>query len=299
MRGTFRSVGLLLSVLCGCAQGALPPAPLHTLGRSPPGTPETVTFLLPGALSTSAVFGAAADWGDDRNLVVEYRLPGMQGEPVDPPLQIGRAADWVAEYSARYPDARINLLGFSTGAAIAIEAAGRIPDGDRVRVVAVSTAMPFPGAALAALRGGLQVVGSALSAQTLDRTAVWQEYYKTLLLGTGWRSAPERTARAESLLSRDKDRIVAPGKGLGRAQSGTLLTWSLSPQARSASATIFLVHGGRDPVFPLRSARRLAARLDAGLCVYQDAGHLLFQLEPGLVGRIEGFFFGTGTETPC
>lgn len=292
--------GLLFAVVLAACATAPPAAkpPLYSLSQPAP-APQTVTFLLPGALSTSDVFGPALGWGGRDHLVVEYRLPGMQGEPVSPPLVIDRAADWVAAYANRYPKARINLLGFSTGAAVAIEASGRITDGSRVRVAAISSATPFPGAVLATLRGAVQLAGAALSARVSDRRAIWEEYFKTLLFGTAWRRDPVLAARAETMVARWRDQIVIPGESKGRAQSSNLLVWTLSPEARHSKARIVLFHGAQDPIFPLSHIRVLARALGAGICVYADGGHLLLLTEPDLMPRIDAYFRAAEPVMPC
>ncbi|MFN3578389.1 MAG: hypothetical protein ACK4TJ_15600, partial [Tabrizicola sp.] len=107
-----------LAALClaACTAPATNRAPLYPVEAETRLSPQTVTVLLPGALTTSRVFGPARDWAGPDHLVVEYRLPGMQGEPLRPALHIDRAAGWVADLANRHPQARIQLLGYSTGA---------------------------------------------------------------------------------------------------------------------------------------------------------------------------------------
>lgn len=283
-------------VLAGCA--APPEAtkpPLYTAGTA--SKPDQITFLLPGALTTAGIFGEANDWNSDRHLVIEYRLPGMRGEPLTPPLDILRAADWVADTANRHPQARINLLGYSTGGAIAIEAAGRINDSERVTVTAISSATPFPGAALATVRGAAGVAGAALTAGTFDPQAVWDEYFITLYLGSGWRSSPEKRAIADRIRESFKGRINKPGEGKGRSQSGSLLGWALSPEALASGARITFFHGENDPVFPLAQVRPLAARLGATLCVLPGEGHMTLLSRDDLIDRVDRVFEGQGG--PC
>ncbi len=289
------AVGLTLTA---CAK---PPvaakAPLYTTGAADP--PDQITFLLPGALTTAGIFGPANDWNTDSHLVVEYRLPGMRDEPLSPPLDLTRAATWVADYANRYPDARINLLGYSTGAAIAIEAAGRIDHSERVKVAAISSATPFPGAALAFLRGGFGVAGSAIALGSLDQQRVWDEYFITLYLGSGWRNSPEKRALADKLRESFKGRINAPGEGRGRSQSASLLAWTLSPQALASQAQITFFHGENDPVFPLARVQRLAARLNAPVCVLPEDGHMPLLSRRDLIERVERLFFAGPDTAPC
>jgi pimeloyl-ACP methyl ester carboxylesterase len=291
---------LMSLAIGGCARpaGDVRPA-LYPTDLSQNRRPAEITFLLPGALTTAEIFRPAQDWASEDHQVVEYRLPGMQGEPVAPPLDIVRSATWVADYANRYPEAKINLLGYSTGAAIAIEAAARIIPGERVRVAAVSSPTPFPGAALAGLRGGLEVAGSAIRIGSLDRQKVWEDYYKTLYFGKGWRRSAEKRERSERLEDIVRGRVLAPGGGVGKAQSASLLFWKPSEATRSASARITFFHGEKDPVFPLPAVRRLAKRLDGEICVLPEAGHLVFQSVSDLVERIEAYFQGEAASGTC
>lgn len=278
-----------------------PPAapPLYPVNAGKSAHPDRITFLLPGALTTTEIFRPAQNWAGPDHLVVEYRLPGMQGEPLLPRLDILRSATWVADFANRHPEASIQLLGYSTGAAIAIEAAGRIDNSERVKVAAVSSATPFPGAALAALRGSLDVATSALMLGSLDRQKVWEDYYKTLYFGKGWRNSAEKRQRARQLDAIVSGRVLAPGGGVGKAQSASLLFWTPSKAALSTRADIRFFHGESDPVFPAASARRLADRLNAEICILPEAGHLVLQSVPGLVDRIGRYFSGEVASGTC
>ncbi|MCX7289428.1 MAG: alpha/beta hydrolase [Rhodobacterales bacterium] len=271
--------------------------PLYTAGAA--AAPDQITFLLPGALTTAGIFGEANAWNSDSHLVIEYRLPGMRGEPLDPPLDILRAAGWIAAYANRFPKAQINLLGYSTGAAIAIEAAGRIDHSERVKVVAISTATPFPGAALAFARGGIGVAGSAIAAGTLDAQTVWDEYFITLYLGSGWRNSSEKRALAEEIRRSFEGQINKPGEGRGRSQSASLLLWTLSTEALASDAAITLFHGENDPVFPLSEVRPLAARLGATLCVLPEDGHMTLLSRADLIDRVARVFSENEESAPC
>ena len=294
-----RAPALAAAALSGCSAPVADVRPaLYASAPQAAAPPAEITFLLPGALTTAEIFRPAQDWATPTHRVVEYRLPGMQGEPVSPPLDIIRSATWVADYANRYPQAQINLLGYSTGAAIAIEAAGRITDSRRVRVAAVSSPTPFPGAGLAALRGAVGAVTSAVSIGSLDKQKVWEDYYKTLYFGTGWRRSATKVEKGAQLAEIVQGRVLAPGKGVVRAQSGKLLFWTPSDAARDTQAKIVFFHGAKDPVFPLRSIRRLAARLDADLCVLPEDGHLVFQSNSDIMMRLRSFFStGTGSGT--
>jgi pimeloyl-ACP methyl ester carboxylesterase len=287
------AAGLTLAACAGSPEAAKPP--LYTAGTA--SAPDQITFLLPGALTDAGIFGEANDWNSDSHLVIEYRLPGMRGEPLKPDLDILRAADWVADLANRHPKAQINLLGDSTGAAIAIEAAGRIDNSARVNVAAISSATPFPGAALATVRGVAGVTGAALAAGTFDPQTVWDEYFITLYLGSGWRNSAGKRAIADEIRRSFEGRINKPGEGRGRSQSGSLLGWALSDEAMASDATITFFHGENDPVFPLSAVRPLAARLGATVCVLPEDGHMVLLSRPDLIDRVERVFKGEGG--PC
>lgn len=282
--------------LTACAPTPAPQtSPLAALSPVP-AQPDSVTFLLPGALTTSAIFGPATRWGDARNLIVEYRLPGMQGQPLDTPLRIDRAAQWVADYAARYPQARINLFGYSTGGAIAIEAASRIANPARVRVAALSTATPFPGALMALLRAGPHLAAAALDEGSTNRARVWENYTVTLLLGPGWRQDPDRRVRGRAILAYWRNRLPPPTGEETRAQARDLLGWA-APSPRGAEIAFF--HGGRDPVFPFWQIRALAGPLGATICRYPEGGHLLYLSDPEVIARIGHWFFDPAPAPPC
>ncbi|MBL9062181.1 alpha/beta hydrolase [Tabrizicola sp.] len=300
MRSGWAAPALIAVLLSSCGKPDAPASPpLYQVEAGRSARPETITVLLPGALTTADIFRPAQDWVTPDHLVVEYRLPGMQGEPVLPPLDLDRSAGWVADLANRYPDAEIQLIGYSTGAAIAIEAAGRIEHSERVKVAAISSATPFPGAVLAAIRGGLDVAGIAIRIGSLDRQRIWEDYYKTLYLGKGWRRSAAKREQAERLEDILKGRVVAPGGGVGKAQSGSLLFWSPSDAALSSRAEIRFYHGDLDPVFPLPTARRLASRLHSTICILPGQGHLVLQSDPELMERIATFLGGNGGNGPC
>ena len=300
MRSVWAAAALILAMLaaCGAPDGPVSP-PLYSVEASPSVRPETITVLLPGALTTAEIFRPAQDWAAPDHLVVEYHLPGMQGEPVSPRLDLQRSATWVADLANRYPEAEIQLIGYSTGAAIAIEAAGRITHSERVKVAAISSATPFPGAVLAAVRGGLGVSAIAVRIGSLDRQKIWEDYYKTLYLGKGWRRSEAKREQADRLEDVLKGRVKAPGGGVGKSQSGSLLFWTPSDAALSTKAEIRFYHGELDPVFPLPAAQRLARRLHSTLCILSGEGHLVLQSDPSLMDRIGRFLGGNGSSGAC
>ena len=94
-------------------------------------------------------------------------------------------------------------------------------------------------------------------------------------------------------------RVLAPGGGVGKAQSASLLFWTPSKAAVATQAEIRFFHGENDPVFPLRSVRRLADLWNADICILPEAGHLVLQSVPDLVDRIERSFKAEADSGPC
>ena len=67
----------------------------------------------------------------------------------------------------------------------------------------------------------------------------------------------------------------------------SLLAWTLSPEALDSAARITFFHGENDPVFPLPQVRRLAARLNAPVCVLPEDGHMVLLSRPDLMERVK------------
>ena len=306
---------LLLLILAGCGQ---PPPPLRVPGSIAQGLAEKpvpllwemerrgsaapvrrITYLLPGALSTSAIFGPLRRAEGPHHLVMEYRFPGMQGQPLDPPMRIAQVAAAIAAHARLHPQARVEMLAFSTGGAIALEAAGRLGPERRTRLVILSGAAPFPGAYDSALRGAFALLASVISSGSTDMRMVWSEYYKTLLYGYGWRRNPEIRSRAEARAAADRSSLTLPVRGRGRAQTRDLLSWRLSDAALSSGAEILFLHGNLDPVFPPARAKRLAARLGARLCLIPGGGHLLITTHPEILRLANDYFAGRWPATEC
>jgi pimeloyl-ACP methyl ester carboxylesterase len=136
------------------------------------------------------------------------------------------------------------------------------------------------------------VARAALDAGTLKPQRVWDEYFITLYLGSGWRGDPEKRAIADRIRKSFEGRINKPGEGRGRSQSASLLGWALSEEAMASEATITFFHGANDPVFPLAGVRPLAARLGATLCVLPGEGHMTLLSRADLIDRVERAFAG-------
>lgn len=248
-----------------------------------------MVVLLPGALSSVESFGPARGWTDADTLVIEYRMPGLDGRPAWPALDIEGAGAEVAAIAERYPDATVHLLGVSTGAAVALEAASRMP-GREVEVAAVSAALPSPGIALSAVGSGLDIAAAAARAGTVARAEVWRSYYRDLLFGPAWRTSPALRARAEIITAQQIALARQSARGLGARHAGDLLFWTLPPAEALAHARIRFHHGANDPVIPAARVARLAQRVSAEIELYVPDGHLLFVTRPEVLDAIRADF---------
>lgn len=246
---------------------------------------DTIVFLVPGALASTYLFGPALEWGGHGTAVVEYRFPGFDGLPLDRDVKILPAARSIAALANQHPNARIRLIGFSTGAAIAIEAAARM-NHDDVEVGAISAAVPFPGMLGVGPRGLAGLTRAAAHVGTLEAKEVWLEYFKILLFGWNWEDDPATRRWANAYVERFRDSVVVPSNGVGRSHTSDLLTWTLSPQARKAHTKIRFYHGGNDTIVPLRLVKRLAKRLEAPVTVYRPDAHLLLVTRPSVISRV-------------
>ncbi|MFN3936350.1 MAG: alpha/beta fold hydrolase [Gemmobacter sp.] len=247
-----------------------------------PERPEELVIVIPGALTSLGAFGPVFGWADRRTAVVGYRFPGLDGMPRTGPVDIRAAGAEIARFVSRREPRRVTLIGFSTGAAIALEAAALMP-GRKVQVAAVSAAQPAP-AALGTIAAGLgDTLRAVARARSLEGRRVWSEYNRALVFGRAHFGRPREAERSRRMAEASAARLITPGRGLLRDHSANLLTWTLPDPGRLSHARIVMFHGTEDIVFSLHGARVLAGRLpDATLYAYPEAGHLLFVARPRL-----------------
>jgi pimeloyl-ACP methyl ester carboxylesterase len=272
------------------AQPAVPPEALVTLIGDPVHA-RSLVILVPGALTSYDAFGRYLA-GDHRagTAIMAFRFPGMDGRPRDGKVRIDEAGRQIAAEVADLPAAHVRLIGLSTGGPIVLEAARGIHR-DRVEAALISTALPAPATLFSSAAAATDILAAASRAGSFRARPVWREYYRTLLFGRRHFSDPERAAESTRLADEMEDRLVLPGDGLARAHGGDLLRWRLTPPEELAHARILLLHGGEDPVFSARGARRLAERLRTSrILVYPVSGHLLFETEASLFEDIASVF---------
>ncbi|MEM6619339.1 MAG: alpha/beta hydrolase [Pseudomonadota bacterium] len=245
---------------------------------------DEIVFLIPGALASTYMFGPAFTWKSRRRVVMEYRFPGYDGLAHDRAVHIQGDAAKIAALANRFPRARVRVLGFSTGGAIAIEAAARMDHAD-VQVAAIGCAVPFPGMLGVGPRGFAGLVRAAGVTGLSDIKAIWLEYFKTLLYGRNWADDPWTRARANAFVRALEDQIAVPSDGVGRSHSANLLIWSLSDDARASRARVRFYHGVNDTIVPLRLVRRLATLVGGEVTAFSPDAHLLLLTRPEVITR--------------
>jgi len=251
---------------------------------------NSAVVAIPGALTSIRVlFPLNAVVTRDR-AVAYYRLPGYDGRPQAEWVDIDRAAGRIARLVQEAGLRRVDLVGHSTGAVIAVEAAKTIrrtlPDVD-VRVHAISTALPAPQPVLAGVRGAAGTVAAAARTRSLNPRTVWLDYYRRLAYGPDAQSDPQVARAADALVKANDDRITLPSRGLGRRHTRDLRRWrNLDPQALKG-ARLDYYHGAADPVFPPRiTARFVKTMPGANLHLIDGHGHLLLLTYPQVWDRI-------------
>jgi pimeloyl-ACP methyl ester carboxylesterase len=283
---------LCLALLSACAKDI----PTFTGAESPllydpaqVADADRIAILIPGALASVGIFAPADRWRDDGYALVYYRYPGLDGLPLDHALGIENAARQIAEFASRYPDKPIRLLGYSTGAPIAIRAAEQI-DGD-VRVAAMSPAVERGGGITTALRGGTDAVAAIIATGSFDRAKIWRQYYRTLLFGRKGLRDPEKVALADAIIGPDDDNVTPPPAEMPRAHTGDLSRWSLDDAPRLPAHRLRFFIGLEDSLFSTNQTRRFARNFgDVLILGYPEHGHLLFETRPDVFDDVRAFF---------
>lgn len=245
---------------------------------------------IPGALTSIRVLAPLQDLNTANRAVGYFRLPGYNGRPEAEWVDIDRAAGRIAQLVGANGITRIDLVGHSTGAVIALEAAKDIrrlhPDTD-VRVYAISTALPAPQPLLAGVRGAAGTVAAAARTRSLNPRTVWLEYYRRLAYGPDAQANPQVAQAADALVAANDERITLPEKGLGRRHTRDLRRWRNADAAALKGAALTFYHGAVDPVFPPRITARFVDSLpDADLTLIDGHGHLLLLTYPQVWDRI-------------
>lgn len=277
--------------LAACAvQEAAPPSDPLLYDPKALERADSVVIGIPGAMTSIRVLRPIDDLKTRDRAVAYFRLPGFDGRPGEESIVLDRAAARIARLVQTYDLKRIDLIGHSTGAVIALEAAKDIratsPDID-VHVTGISTALPAPQPVLAGLRGAAGTAAAAARARSLNPRKVWLEYYRRLAYGPDVETRPETVAAADALVAANDSRIELPENGLYRRHTRDLRRWTNPDPEALAGTDIAFYHGAVDPVFPPRPTQRFVDTLpDARVTFIEGHGHLILLTYPQVWDRI-------------
>ena len=279
----------LVFALAACSGGvakAPTPAPADSallfdpdmLARS-----DRMVIFIPGALNSVAMFAPAGGWVEGGFAPVFYRFPGLDGMPLDRVLDPDQAAAEIAAFAARHKDKDVALVGYSSGAAIAILAANRIRDGRRVPVAAISPAVERAGGMTTILAGAGDILRAAARAEKKSVFVVWTEYWQILLYGRHAKPPEEvRSAVRQGARQLRAERADRPALGpLARSHAARLRYWELPTDLDLSHAPVRIFVGAEDPVFSTRQTLEFAKKLGlSDVRAYPGDGHLLYLTQP-------------------
>lgn len=251
---------------------------------------DTVVVLVGGALSDQKIFANTLNWQEDQRVaLVHYRLPGMDGLPLDHRLGIEDAAKQIQHFASVHGAKRIRLLGYSTGGPIVLTAAAGL-EGD-VRTAVLSSAVEHAGGVSTALRAAFDILDASLNAGTFQKEKLWREYYKTLLYGRKGRSDIANQEDIHRILQAQENNIVLPDADLQYAHTKDLRQWRIPPQMSLVDKSVRFYIGREDPVFSRQQTKIFSNRLGGiEIVEYSGQGHLLFFTHPVVFDEIADFF---------
>ena len=278
----------LIAVMLWCAACAVPepsdPSDPLLFDPTAMARADSAVIGIPGALTSIRVLAPISGFATPDRAVAFYRLPGFDGRPAQDWVNIDFAANRIAALVHGAKLQEVHLIGHSTGAVIALEAAKAIrrtaPNTD-VTVSAISSALPAPQPVLAGVRGAAGTVAAAYRSRSLDPRTVWLAYYRRLAYGPAAKTDPVVARAADSLVAANTDRIALPEDGLARRHTRALRRWTNPAPQDLAGATLTYYHGAVDPVFPPRVTQRFVNTLPAArLHLIDGHGHLLLLTYP-------------------
>ncbi|WP_259650562.1 alpha/beta fold hydrolase [Roseobacter sp. OBYS 0001] len=252
---------------------------------------RVIAVLIPGALSRGDIFAPVQRWQEAGYGLATYRFPGLDSRPLSPALKIEKAAAEIADLASAHPDTPFRLLGFSTGAPIALSAAHRMRND--VKVAGLSPAVERGGGTETALRTTRLILSAAWRVRSGRLRKVWLEYYRLLLFGTPVLSDQTLSIRAAQIIDGRADRIVFPEGGMPKAHMADLRRWRLPKDTAFEKGQIRFFQGLEDPVFSPQQVTHFARQI-GGVPVtgYADQGHLMFASHLPVFDDIFDFFEG-------
>lgn len=257
---------------------------------------DRLVVFVPGALASVRMFDSAAGWTDGGFAAVYYRFPGLDGFPLTGPLAPEQAADQIAAFANAYPDKDVALVGYSSGAPIALMAASRIA-GDRVvPVAAVAPLVERAGGLPTVVRGAGDLLRASIRAGSIDLTLVWIEYWHILLYGRDTEPDPAFREQVFEFAQehRGDRRFGPPDSDLARAHSRALRAWEIPEDLDLSNVRLRIYAGLEDPVFSTAQTLRFARRLGVSeIYGYPGDGHLLYLTQPDVFDTAQRFAIDT------
>lgn len=250
--------------------GEQPPANVVVRGEGEP------VLLLHGWGASSQLFVPVLDALQQGRRLIVPDLPGFGSTPAPPRAWSAHDfAEWAVALMERLGVPRCHVIGHSHGGRIAIVLGAR--HADRVdKLVLVDSAGVKP-------RHGLRYRARVRSYKAL------RGIERAQMLPAALRNAAK--ARADRRGSED----YRAASGVVRDTLVRLVNEDLTPLLRDIRAPSLLIWGERDQDTPLRDARLMEKLIpDAGLVVFEGAGHYSYLDQPGRFVRIVDVFLRGG-----
>jgi pimeloyl-ACP methyl ester carboxylesterase len=251
-----------------------PSAHVDVVGEGPP------TLLLHGWGASAALFEPLTPLLSNGRRLIVPDLPGFGATPAPPaPWSVDDYADWVIALLDRLRVAACDVIGHSNGGRIALLLAARHAQRiDRVVVTGAAGIRPAHG-----LRYQWRVRSYKLL-RMMSRAPVLPHRVRT------WAAA-----RADRRGSED----YRAASGVMRQTLVRIVNEDLRPLLPGITRPVLLIWGERDTETPLRDGRLMERLIpDAGLVVFEGAGHYAYLEQPARFARIVDEFLSGRSEAP-
>ncbi|SHF46600.1 Pimeloyl-ACP methyl ester carboxylesterase [Loktanella atrilutea] len=287
---------LVLMLCAGCS-----PALMKTRGAEDPmiydrarvERADRVAIFIPGALSSIAVFKETADWEDEGFARAFYRYPGLDGLPVDHRLDPATAAAEVAAFANTLEASEVTLVGYSTGALIALQAAPRIDPSHHVRVAAMSPAVEHAGGLRTILRGARDMGRAMVATRSVAKAKVWPRFWAGLLFGPDALEAPTPSPELQAAVVAGSKISTPLSTQTAIAHTLALPGWRLPDDLDLTGIPVSFFIGLNDPVFSTLQTTDFSRKIGGvPILGYPGQGHLLFFTRPDVFDDIKDFALG-------
>ncbi len=283
---------LLLLTLTACATGLPDKGEMDPLYYDPKAVAKAdkIVIVMPGAVTTAAIFAPVLEWEKRGYAVVFYRLPGLDGLPLDHRFDLEYASSHIAAFADAHMGKSIRLIGYSMGGATMLLASDKIKNPD-MKVVAIAPAAERAGGLTTRINGATDMALAALRARSLSKDAIWQEYFEILLHGRRAEVRREKKPLIDRFMDENREELEAPETLITRAHTEDLRGWVVRPPRKLLRAKTGVFVGLEDPIFSTAQTLNLMKKFDlTKLYAYPGDGHLLLITQPRLFDQILAFF---------